>query len=144
MAISSGLISEDRLLNHYTRDMEHFFKTKYRENLNQLKRMQQDPSIDPTEKIKNFRLISWKTFQLRFMIHLYIHILGGNRRFISSCYIHHNVFQLDDFLTQDRRQKHLVALQRHENTLKRLLERIAEKIYSKANYNIYIFYNGVF
>jgi hypothetical protein len=143
MSVASSFISEDHLLNHYTHEIEHVFKMKYRENLNKLKRIQQDPSIDPIEKINNLRDISWRTFHLRFMIHLYLHILNGNRRFMSSCYIHLNVFQLDNFLTPERREKHFNAIQRHENAMKRLLERIWEKIYSKVNYHIYIFYNGV-
>jgi len=140
---TTSFLSEDHLLKHYTHEIEHMFKIKYRDYLHQYKRIQQDPSMEPREKIEHFRVISWKTFQLRFMIHLYLHILCGNRRFLSSYYIHHNVFQLDNFLTPDRREKHSIQLQRHEQSMKRLLERIWEKIYSSVNYHIYIFFNGV-
>lgn len=141
--MSFSFISEDHLLKHYLHEIEHFFKMRYKDYLNQFKKIQQDPTIEPTEKMKQMRSISWKTFQLRIMIHLYMCVLRGNRRFISSCYIHHHVFQLDNFLTPDRREKHSVLLQRHEQVMNRLLERIWEKIYSGVNYHIYIFYNGV-
>ena len=144
MSVATSFISEDHLLKHYIHEIEHMFKMKYRDCLNQYKRIQQDPTLEPRDKIAHYRLISWKTFHLRCMIHLYLHIiLWGNRRFLSSSYIHHNVFQLDNFLTPDRREKHSVQLQRHEQAMKRLLERIWEKIYSNVNYNIYIFFNGV-
>lgn len=140
---STRFLSDDCLLRHYTHEMEHFFKMKYRECLQQFKRVQQDPSIEPPEKIHHFRLVSWKAFHLRFMIHLYLCVLHGNRRFLSSCYIHHNVFQLDNFLTPDRREKHSAQLLRHEQSMERLLRRIWEKIYSSVNYHIYLFFHGV-
>lgn len=143
MSVATSFISEDHLLKHYIHEIEHVFKMKYRDYLHQYKKIQQDPTMEPREKIEHYRLISWKTFHLRCMIHLYLHIiLWGNRRFLSSSYIHHNVFQLDNFLTPERREKHHVQLQRHELAMKRLLERIWEKIYSHVNYNIYYFFNG--
>ena len=143
MSVATSFISEDQLLKHYIHEIEHVFKMRYRDYLQQFKRIQQDPSMEPRDKIDHYRLISWRTFHLRCMIHLYLHILWGNQRFLSSCYIHHNVFQLDNFLTPDRREKHSLQLQRHEQTMKRMLERIWDKIYSNVNYNIYIFFNGV-
>lgn len=134
MSGSSCFLSDDHLLRHYLYEIEHFFKNKYKDYLQQYKKVQQHPSID------HFRSISWKTFHLRFMIHLYLNILSGNHR-ISSCYIHHNVFQLNKFLTPERREKHSSLLQRHVSIMKRLLERIWEKIYSNVNYHIYVFYN---
>jgi len=143
MMSCSSYISDDHLLNHYTHEIEHAFKIKYKDYLNQYKKVQQDQSTSHLDKIKHLRSISWKTFHLRFMIYLYLNILNGNCRFVSSCYIHHNVFQLDNFLTPERREKHFSTLQRHEQSMKRLLERIFEKIYSSVNHHIYTFYNGV-
>lgn len=143
MPTSSSFISEDYLLRHYTHEIGHFFKIRFKDYLNQFKRVKQDPMMGPLEKIQQYRAISWKTFQLRFIIHLYLLILSGNRRFVSSYYIHHNVFQLNNFLTPDRREKHLSFLKHHENNIKTLLENIWEQIYSRVNYYIYIHYNGV-
>lgn len=144
MSVTTSFISEDQLLKHYIHEIEHVFKMKYRDHLQQFKRIQQDPTMEPRDKIEQYRLISWRTFHLRCMIQLYLHIiLWGNRRFLSSSYIHHNVFQLDNFLTPERREKHAVQLQRHEQAMKRLLDRIWEKIYCNVNYIIYFFFNGV-
>lgn len=139
---ATSFISEDYLLKHYIHEIEHVFKIRYKDYLGQFKKIQQDPVIDPMEKMKQLRVVSWKTFQLRFMIHLYLCILNGdNRGFITSCYIHHNVFQLDDFLTPEKREKHSFLIKRHEQAMRRLLQHIWEKIYSDINYHIYIFYN---
>lgn len=139
---SVSFISEDYVLKHYTHEIEIFFKIKYKDYLTQYKTIQQDPTIDPIEKIHLLRKLSWKTFNLRLMITIYLNMLKGNRIW-SSFYIHHLIFQLEEMLTPSMREKHRLLLGRHEQILVRLLSRIREKIYVDLNQNIYIFYNGV-
>lgn len=135
-------LSEDYLLRHYTHEVETFFKNKYREYLCQYKQIQQDPTIEREEKIHHLRMLSWKTFQLRIMISIYLNMLQGNRM-VSSFYIHHIIFQLEEILTPLMREQHRLLLGRHEQVLLRLLTRIREKIYVDLNQNIYVFYNGI-
>lgn len=133
-----SFISEDYLLKHYTHEIETFFNMKYKDYLNQYRHTQQDPTIEPNDKMILLRKLSWKTFNLRLMITIYLNMLKGHR---TSFYIHHLIFQLDEILTPCMREKHYRLLGRHEQVLIRLLTRIREKIYVDLNQNIYFFYN---
>lgn len=132
--------TEESLLRHYTREVETLFKKKYRDYLSHYRNIQQDPSLEREEKIQLWRSLSWKTFQLRIMIAIYLNMLRGNH-LVSSFYIHHIIFQLEEMLTPSMREQHSVLLVRHEQVLMRLVTRIREKIYVDVNHNIYVFYN---
>ena len=128
-------ISEEYVLKQYTREMETFFKMKYKNFLNQFKHLQQGTFT--IERIHQLRRLSWN---LRIMMNVYLRMLSGEV-YYSSLYIHHVVFQLNEVLTPHVRHKHSILLRRHQQLISRLLERMREKLY--VNYCIYMYYNFV-
>lgn len=137
-----NFVSEDHLLRHYIKDVEKIFLSRYKDHLHKYKKLQENvlPSLD---KIRQLREISWKVFHLRMMMGLYLRMLSSGQTSIYSIYLHHTMFQLNEALTPSMREKHSALLQRHEQSMSRLLNRLQEKIYVDANHDIYVFYNGV-
>ena len=138
-----SFVSEDHMLRHYIKDVEKIFLSRYKDNLHQYKKLQQNILLDPTDKIRQLREISWKVFNLRMMMGLYLRMLSHGHQSMYSIYLHHTMFQLNEALTPSMREKHGALLQRHEQNMLRLLDRMREKIYVDANYNIYTFYNAM-
>lgn len=138
-----NFVLEDKLLRHYIKDVEKIFQSRYKDHLHQYKKLQQNIILDPTDKIRQLREISWKVFNLRMMIQIYLHMLSHGQPSMYSIYLHHTMFQFNEALTPSMRQKHSSLIQRHEQNMLRLLDRLREKIYMDANYNIYTFYNAM-
>lgn len=138
-----NIVSEDQLLRHYIKDVEKIFLSRYKDHLHQYKKLQQNIILEPTDKIRQLREISWKVFNLRMMMSIYLRMLSHGHQSIYSIYLHHTMFQFNEALTPSMRQKHSLLLRRHEQNMLRLLDRMKEKIYVDANYDIYTFYNAV-
>lgn len=136
------LLSDTYLLKQCTREMENLFRIKYKNYLDQFRRVQQDPSMEPTDKVETMRMLSWKTFNLRFMMDIYLNMLGKEQRCCHPLYIHHLLLQMDEILTPGVREQHAAFLHRHEQSIQRLIERIWHKLYFRVNHDIYTYYNG--
>lgn len=117
-----------------------FFFGKYRTYRNSYKQIQQDIATDTAHKINQLRIISWAVFNLKMTINAYLEMLHG-KRLSHRMYIHHVIFQFDEFLTPMVRQKHHASLWQHEHMMKQLLFSIYRDIYSCLNENIYSVYN---